>query len=262
MGQVHAEAGSLKETDMHKEINNLIAVSKLGLDTKTVINDIAQYTYNGLSNEFFWRMRFPKGRVFEAEGMSHELAKYKSDLPAWELFKPLASQYLDLVQSHPPFTDVMEVIGLSNTKLSRTLGQFLTPSKVAYGGSHFLELRDLSDGEHVSVGDPTGCGAGSMLLGWLRMVHEHHPDRLNQIHILGVDIDPKMVKLTAVQISLACLYHNIPIGSLKLHTADAIRDYSDFAFNGTRTLSAFFTSDWEKYQRWHESERLKSLKAA
>ena len=247
---------------MHKEINNLIAVSKLGLDTRTVINDIAQYAYNALSNEFFWRLRFPQGRVFEAEGMSAVLSKYKNDLTAWELFKPLANHYLDLVQSHPPFTDVMEVIGLSNTKLSKALGQFLTPSKVAYGASKFIEMPDLSNGEHVSVADFGGCGSGSMLLGWLRHAYDDHPNRLHQAHLLAVDIDPNMVRLTAVQIGMACLYHNIPIGSLKLHTAHAIIDYEDYAFNGTRTLSAFFTSDWEEYQRWQQSERLKSLKAA
>ena len=261
MGQAF-KVGSLRETDMHKEIDRLIAISKLGLDHRTVINDIAQYTFNGVANEFFWKCRFPKGRVFQADGMSHEMEKYRKDPEAWALFKPLAEQYLDLVENHPPFTDVMEIIGLSSTRLCKTLGQFLTPSKVAYGASKFIEMPDLSNGEHVSVGDIGGCGSGSMLLGWLRHAYEVHPTRLNQVHLQAVDIDPNMVKLTAVQIAMSSLYHGVALGSLKLHTAHAIIDYEDYAFNGTRTLSAFFTSDWDEYQRYHERERQESLKAA
>lgn len=119
-----------------------------------------------------------------------------------------------------------------------------TPRAVAEGLNRLAgSIPELETKEDILVGDFGGCGAGSLLLGWLRYAHELHPTRLNQVHMFGVDLDPKMVRMTALQITMSCLVHDIPLGSLSLHCCNAITDYDHYAFGSSKFLAYRFAAD-------------------
>lgn len=54
-----------------------------------------------------------------------------------------------------------------------------------------------------------------------------------------------MVLLTAVQIFVPCVIHDIPLGSLEVHCAHGIIDYEHYTSHSHKTLSFVFYSNLE-----------------
>jgi hypothetical protein len=234
---------------IQKNITKMVEVSRQGLTEQQCLIDLSQLSFNFVSSEWFWRMQFPVGSIYHSDFMVQELTNYKQDTEAWELLQTITQDYWQLVKLCEPFTDVMHLIGYSSKTLSKAMGQFLTPPAVADGLNRLTTtIPDLQGDRHITVGDFGGCGAGSLLLGWLRHAHSLHPTRLSQVHMFGVDIDQKMVRMTALQIILSCLAHDIQLGSLSLHCCHAIIDYRHYAFGSTKFLTSRFTTNQFNYE--------------
>lgn len=233
---------------IQKNIIRMVEVSRQGLTVQQCMTDLSQLAFNFLSSEEFWEFKFPRRIMLHHDFMAQELTNYKQDLEAWELLKVVKDDYFKLVEVCEPFTDVMHLIGYSSQRLSKAMGQFLTPPTVAECLNRLASsIPELQTKKHILVGDFGGCGAGSLLLGWLRYAHELHPTRLNQVHMFGVDLDPKMVRMTALQITISCLFHDIPLGSLTVHCCNGITDYDEYAFGSSKFLAYKFAADYQNY---------------
>lgn len=248
---------------IQKNITRMVQVSRMGLTEQQCLIDISQLSFNFVCSQWFWRAAFPKGAMFNQDFMEQELTSYKKDPEAWSLLQTATTDYWELVKLCDPFTDVMHLIGYSSQKLSKAMGQFLTPPTVAECINRLTgSIPELETSEDILVGDFGGCGAGSLLLGWLRYAHELHPTRLNQVHMFGVDLDPKMVRMTALQITLSCVLHNIQLGSLSLHCCHAIIDYKHYAFGSDKFLAYRFASDHSRYASFNLKNRAAEMEAA
>ncbi|QNP48388.1 DNA methyltransferase family protein [Diaphorobacter aerolatus] len=227
----------MKNDTIQKKIERLVQSSKLGLTPVKVIHDIAQLSLKQAS----MYIKLNDWDVFSADWVLNGLSEYRDAPQDFALLVEIAKDYIEMVDSNPPFTDVFELIGFPNQKLAIQLGQFLTPSKVATGAAKFIEV-SVED-KPIFISDCGGCGAGSLLLAPLRTIYEDTPARLNLVHLQAVDIDPKMVLLTACQIVIPCIRFTVPLGSLFVHRGHGIIDYRYYVTNDPKTLSYVFTSD-------------------
>ena len=246
---------------IQKNIIKMVQVSRQGLTEQQCLIDLSQISFNTVCSQWFVGMKFPMGGLYSSDFMAQELTNYKQDPEAWELLQTITQDYWQLVKLCEPFTDVMHLIGYSSKTLSKAMGQFLTPPAVADGLNRLTTtIPDLHGDRHITVGDFGGCGAGSLLLGWLRHAHSLHPTRLSQVHMFGVDIDQKMVRMTALQISTSCLFHNIQLGSLSLHCCHGIIDYKHYAFGSNKFLAFKFTTNQYKYEEYKLQRYAEHLK--
>lgn len=242
---------------IQKNITKMVQVSRQGLNEQQCLIDLSQLSFNFVSSDWFWKMQFSEGSMYHDDFMAQELSNYKKDPEAWELLQEITTDYWQLVKLCEPFTDVMHLIGYSSKTLSKAMGQFLTPPAVADGLNRLTTtIPDLQADKYITVGDFGGCGAGSLLLGWLRHAHSLHPTKLSQVHMFGVDIDQKMVRMTALQITLSCLAHDIQLGSLSLHCCHGIIDYKHYAFGSNKFLAFKFAADHRKFSEFNLRNRI------
>lgn len=142
-----------------------------------------------------------------AEVMGYILQKYGNDK---DLFVELSTIYSKLVKTAKPFEDVLGMI--YDEHLGKILGQFLTPPDLA---SFIGTMMFNSPYKGGWIADPTGCGAGGLLLGGLRALYEKEGIvGTSKIKVYGLDIDERMSKLAFVQIAGFVLYHKIPISEI------------------------------------------------
>lgn len=241
---------------IQKNITRMVEVSRQGLTEQQCLIDLSQLSFNLMSQGYIWKLQFPKGSMYHEDFMVQKPSNYKTDLEAWELLQGMVMDYWQLVKLSEPFTDVMHLIGYSSQKLSKAMGQFLTPPTVAEALNRLAgNIPELETSEDILVGDFAGCGAGSLLLGWLRYAHELHPTRLHQVHMVGVDLDPKMVRMTALQITMTCLIHKVSLGSLTLHCCNAITDYKHYAFGSTKFIAYQFYLDRSRQVNFRNQNR-------
>ena len=246
---------------IQKNITKMVEVSRQGLTEQQCLIDLSQISFNTVCSQWFVGMKFQKGSIYHSDFMALELTNYRQDPEAWELLQTITQDYWQLVKLCEPFTDVMHLIGYSSKTLSKAMGQFLTPPAVAEGLNRLTTtIPDLQGDRHITVGDFGGCGAGSLLLGWLRHAHSLHPTRLSQVHMFGVDIDQKMVRMTALQITLSCLAHDIQLGSLTLHCCNGLTDYDEYAFGSTKFLAFKFLANIYKYEEFRLQRYAEHLK--
>jgi hypothetical protein len=216
-----------------EKINKLCAMSKYCAGPKQVINDMAQLAFNVLATTPAFAMAFPGTSLYVDEGMTAEVRRYEHDPEAWALLQELVLDFFHAVKSSEPFTDVIGAI--YGDLVGKNLAQFLTPKKVA-DGVVAMQLAFMPQHvERITLGDPTGCGTGSMILAALRNVlKKHGKDSLGYLDLVVMDIDPNMVRLCCLQVVLSAVMHRIPLMGFEAHCGDTIRDY-----NGPKKTLAF-----------------------
>lgn len=132
--------------------------------------------------------------------------------------------YHNLVKQAEPFEDVLGSVYDEN--LGQVLGQFFTPNDLANNISKIIGKYINKDKDVVNIGDPSGCGGGSLILPQLKSIYkEKGKVGILNTNITGMDIDLKMVQLTAVQILAHSKIHSIPVRSLKLFLGNSIAEY-------------------------------------
>lgn len=239
-----------------KKMEKLIQVSNQCSSPKQAIDDLTQLLFNMTTMPAFYKRISCKAKVYRSDSIYQPLERYRNDPQGWELLNELVDDYLEIVEAQPPFTDVMHLIGYSSKPLSKALGQFLTPPTVAQGLIRLYTFgldEQLANGKHILVGDPAGSGGGSLLLAFLREVHTLHPTRTHQAHLFAVDIDYRMVMMTAVQIVLSSVVHQLPIGSLKVHHCHGITGYNDDTYEYSN-LSYVYYSDIKNLEEKNKQE--------
>ena len=131
---------------------------------------------------------------------------------------------------HDLMTDYIEEIAATN----KNLAQYFTPSDVADALTSFIFInKNIDDfnnyNKYVTISDPTGCGAGSLMLAALRniknVVNGFEDKHYQSIEIYINDKDEYLAKIAFFQILINSLLHLKPIGVIHCEAKDIIIDY-------------------------------------
>ena len=212
------------QQSISQKIQKLCTMSKYSSGPKQVIDDMVQLAFNLMTTPIFLD-HFPRSRYYVDHSMRNEVRRYEHDPEAWKLLQELVVDFMRAIKEAQPFEDVMG--SFYDEYLGQALGQFLTPKDVADALAAIqLALMDKPT-EKLVIGDPCGCGAGSLVLAQLRGILDMHgEDIIKLLEVVVMDLDPNMVRLCTVQIVMSSVMHNIPIFGLEAHCGNTITDYS------------------------------------
>lgn len=147
--------------------------------------------------------------------------------------------YLDAVQAHEPFTDILApLFAVFLGGGEKNACQHFTPWAMAMAAARSLPAKKSGV---CTIGDPT-CGAGTMLLAHLRHWFEIRgaKDSENDIIIAG-DKDSLCAAMTALQLMATQSVFGLKIGEITIAVEDAIRRDGFIAFhsmmNGRRSIA-------------------------
>ena len=215
-------------TNLSKQVARVATVARNRTE-KQVIEDLMQMYCNLLTEPAFIEKAFPKTLYRFGKNFRQELSYYKHDPKAWDELQKLSQMFLQTVAEAEPFTDHMTSLYDMEIKGER-LGQFLTPPDLA---EMIAELQMTSStlteapSRPYTVGDDMGCGAGSLLLGFIRAVlRKHGKGAVSMLNVRANDLDPEMVKIATVQIVLNSCIHRIPLHSFHIDNANILSEYA------------------------------------
>lgn len=213
-------------TDLSKQVARVATIARNRTE-KQVIEDLMQMQCNLLSEPAFIERAFPNTLYRFGPGFRQELSYYKKDPKAWDELQKLSLMYVQAIAEAEPFTDHMTKLYDLEVKGDR-LGQFLTPPDLA----DMLADLTLSISEPITgpkrIGDDTGCGAGSLVLGLIKSVLKTQgKGAVSMLHVTANDLDPQMAKIATVQIVMNACIHRMPLNSVTVFNANILTEYSD-----------------------------------
>ena len=203
-----------------------VAQTAKNRDTKQVINDLMQMLCNLLTEPLFIDKAFPLTLYTYDNNFRQELTYYKTDLKAWAELQTLANMFMEAIKAGEPFTD--HVGSLYDLELAgNKLGQFLTPPDLADTlGELLISIAPTIDSP-ITIGDPAGCGAGTLVLSLIKALHKAQGAKaVKFLNVRAIDLDINMVKMTAVQVVLNSAIRRIPLGSFVVQCGNTITDYT------------------------------------
>lgn len=207
-----------------KKIKELFTKSKHNTNPKKVIEDMVQMTFNLVTEPEFMARTYPNTAYAHKDGMRNELTSYKKDPAAWKLLQEIVMDYMQAIRDAEPFADIIG--GMYDEYLGNVLGQFLTPVDVAEGVSRIMMAMMPPITEPINIGDPCGCGAGSLILSQLRAIYEEQgADALALVNVMAMDLDANMVRLCTVQIVLSSIIHRIPLKGYYAYWGNVITEF-------------------------------------
>ncbi|HAU4290844.1 TPA: N-6 DNA methylase [Serratia marcescens] len=216
-------------TNLSKQVARVATIARNRTE-KQVIEDLMQMYCNLLTEPAFIEKAFPNTLYRFGKNFRQELTYYKQDSKAWDELQKLSQMYLQTVAEAEPFTDHMTSLYDMEIKGER-LGQFLTPPDLAEMiGELQMATSALSEppSRPYTVGDDMGCGAGSLLLGFIRAVlRKHGKGAVSMLNVIANDLDPEMVKIATVQIVLNSCIHRIPLHSFHIDQANVLSEYME-----------------------------------
>ncbi|MGF6348161.1 N-6 DNA methylase [Variovorax sp. W2I14] len=217
------------DKEFYRIIENVARKAKHTSSKQQVFKDVIQIGFNSVIQG----MKYHPYQAKWHPSLFVEMAPYKVQP---ELFNELGRavvMWFSAIKDSAPFTDVL---GSSyDEHLGHELGQFLTPPDLAALLAQLIFTDDnleskFKAGEAITVGDDMGCGAGSLLLAWLKASSERFgPAALERVFVVARDMDPSMVQLTAVQIFHSAVFHNVALGGLQVQWGNALLEPSSQA---------------------------------
>lgn len=212
--------------EFYRTIQEVARRAKHTSSVKQVFQDLIQVMFNSLYKS---QRVHPYNMDFDPR-LVRELTEYKPQPELWAKLGELSLMWLKAIEAAPPFTDVMG--SAYDEQLGEQLGQFLTPPDLAaclaqlnlgQAGEQIDEA--FSKGEPFYLGDITGCGAGSLILAWLKAFSEQYePYKLLSVAVEGQDLDMSMVQLTSVQVFYSAAIHGMPLGGLKVRYGNCLTE--------------------------------------
>lgn len=208
---------------------------------RQVIDDLMQLACNLITEPAFIPKAFKNTLYCYKSGFRNELSHYKEEPEAWTLLQLLYNDYMQAILDNEPFTDIVgmmydESLGKNN------MGQFLTPPDLADKLVPFLTGAVAPKiTAPIKIGDICGCGAGSLILGQIKgFIMEQGEDVAKHLHVVGVDSDMRMVRMTTAQVVLSSICHRIPLGSFTSYHANAIAEFGYTAEQDEKHLAYFW----------------------
>lgn len=213
-------------TNLSKQVTRVATVARRRTE-KQVIEDLIQMYCNLLSEPAFIERAFPNTLYRYGAEFREELSYYKHDQRAWEELQTLSQMFLQTVAEAEPFTDHMTSLYDLELK-GNTLGQFLTPPDLAdLLGALIMNISEPITSP-TTIGDDTGCGAGSLVLGLIKgVLREQGKGAVSMLRVVANDLDPQMAKICTVQVVLNSCIHRIPLSYVRVFNANIITEYEE-----------------------------------
>lgn len=204
---------------------------------KQIFDDFIQLLFNKMVSPELHLFVDPYVYLYVDKQLIKEIATYKNYPKAFELLNQASSLFLSNIASGDPFSDSLGE--MYDEHLGDVLGQFLTPRDI----SELLTELTLAieptkpSTETKYIADDMGCGSGANLLSILKGNYlKYGKEYLQSIHIVGKDIDYKMVQLATIQIIANSIMHKLPIKALEMHWGCTLSEYTHRK-NGENTLA-------------------------
>lgn len=181
---------------------------------------IARYKRYGLSEAETVQCIVIRPSIFEIT------QKQMDDCDSEALTKALL-QYVEIVTTNPPYTDVLSHLLESNMlagKRNNRLEQFLTPPWLA---EFLAELMPTQNTEKPFKICEFCCGAGTLLLAPLALMMSRNPHHAKNATVIANDIDPIMCCTTALQIIANTVIHDIDLCEFTQHCSDVITEWTE-----------------------------------
>ena len=136
-------------------------------------------------------------------------------------------QYVEIVASNPPYTDVLsfllESIMLAGKRANR-LEQFLTPPWLAECLAELMPIQNTD--KPFKLGEIC-CGAGTLLLAPLALMMNRNPRHAKNATVIANDIDPIMCCTTALQVITNTVVHDVDLCEFTQHCSDVITEWTE-----------------------------------
>lgn len=136
--------------------------------------------------------------------------------------------YADIVKSNEPFTDVMsalaEEICLSHGRGTEK-GQFITPWHLSQSLSELMNPSNLSDEPDLFA--DVCAGYGSLMLAKMNRQYKTSRKSLKQLRVIANDVDPLACNVSALQVLMNTVQHDIDISAFTMYCSDLIKDWSE-----------------------------------
>ena len=140
---------------------------------------------------------------------------------------------IETIKEDEAFNDLMSDFIENNDAYNKRLAQYFSPKDIAdtLGMINFMTstIEDFEGKNRMRIGDPGGCGAGSLILGALRQLKNIEGFTQNyyqSLDVYMVDIDEDLAKIAFFQVLLNSLLHAKPLGKLFVEAKNVITEYS------------------------------------
>lgn len=175
-----------------------------------------------------------------------------------ENLKACVNTYLKMILDAQPFDDVLG--GEYDQYLGFDLGQFFTPPDVASLTAEIhIQSKDykghMASNKPISFSDVC-CGGGALTMGMLRTLYQEHGKRaIALVDIHAVDLDPHMCRLTALQVILSSMLHQVPFSSLRVDCGNPLIQSEKLFVYAIPQVQKYFNNhvpnelDWYEYNR-------------
>lgn len=144
-----------------------------------------------------------------------------------------SAMLLQVIQEEEAFADLVTAFVEELDVTNKNIAQFFTPSDVACALAELSLITTTVDEfeqvKYVEIGDPTGCGAGSLVLAPLRAMSkidgfkDHH---YQSVSVYMCDLDGDLHRIAFFQVLLSSLLHAKPIGRLEVENKNIISEYT------------------------------------
>ena len=178
--------------------------------------------------------------------------------------KACVNTYLNMILDAQPFDDVLG--GEYDQYLGFDLGQFFTPPDVASLMAE-LHIQSVDYQSHITSNMPISlsdlcCGGGALTMGMLRSLYQEHGKRaIALVDIHAVDLDPHMCRLTALQVILSSMLHQVPFSSLRVDCGNPLIQSEKLFVYAIPQVQKYFNNhmpnelDWYEYSRQIELQK-------
>jgi len=243
MNTIHRYASSIAN-----KLNALAATREVG-PAPDVFNDFIQSVFNMIADpQMMDSLKIGRG-ISVKDGWRTPLRHYKGHPQSREMLGAAVAEYGKAIIVCPPFSDIL---GEICTEFGDpALGQFLSPSDVADLLTSVQWAAQLRGDESAprSVSDETGCGAGGLILAWLRRTYERKGVcGIACLDVFVNDMDPWMMKACCVQIAMPLLVKQMKLRSFRAsccnvllhpHPSQTAFVYEHESFKGRPDIGGF-----------------------
>lgn len=205
------------------KLQEFVSQSKIVRGKKEAIEAVIHGAYSVVCDYSLQRFARPKCNM-GFKNMSFLLSEFNSNEKEYDLLQSSVQALLKIYAENEPFTDVLtEIYGQF---LGYDKGQHMTPPDLA-SMLAMITLDGVEEnfkGNHsFTIGDPTGCGTGAMILGSMKHIYEKHgKDGIAYCNFVGVELDRTLAMASVIQVELGSILHNIQFNRFEIYNENAL----------------------------------------
>lgn len=247
---------------LSKQIEKLVHGSRVIRTPKAGLEAMFEAVFNTLHRQPFLKA-FPHGYLRINPEFVSRAQHTDKDL---DQLKACVDTYLAMVRDGQPFEDVLGAE--YDQYLGFDWGQFFTPSDVSsligeISATTGKMKRKIANNTPFSLYDMC-CGGGALTMGMLRTLYQDNgKEAIALVDIHTVDLDPHMCRLTALQVILSSMVHQVPFSSLRVECGNClISNEKLFVYaipNDKKYLSNHQPNNLDKEERQRQIERLTAM---